>query len=95
MHHKRTFMFLEQVILRHGADALCTNIKEIHEVSIFCTMAAVSVFLPGPNFVDTASGVCDAAEPSSHCQAEWFALCQSLAASEAHIRIDDSTAMHA
>lgn len=32
MHHKRTFMFLEQVILRHGADALCTNIKEIHEV---------------------------------------------------------------
>jgi hypothetical protein len=34
VHHKRTFMFLEQVILRHGADALCTNIKEIHEVGL-------------------------------------------------------------
>mmetsp|Transcript_18620 Transcript_18620/g.56214 ORF Transcript_18620/g.56214 Transcript_18620/m.56214 type:complete len:550 (+) Transcript_18620:224-1873(+) len=31
VHHKRTFMFLEQMILRHGADASCTNIKEIHE----------------------------------------------------------------
>lgn len=32
VHHKRTFMFLEQMILRHGADASCTNIKEIHQV---------------------------------------------------------------
>lgn len=29
--HKRTFMFLEQMILRHGADASCTNIKEVHQ----------------------------------------------------------------
>ena len=32
--HKRTFMFLEQVILKYGAAANCINIKDIHEVSI-------------------------------------------------------------
>lgn len=31
MHHKRTFLFLEQLILKHGADAQCVNIKDIHE----------------------------------------------------------------
>lgn len=31
VHHKRTFMFLEQMILRHGADASCINIKEKHQ----------------------------------------------------------------
>lgn len=30
--HKRTFMFLEQVILKYGAAANCINIKDIHEV---------------------------------------------------------------
>lgn len=30
-HHKRTFMFLEQLILKHGVDQSCTNVKEIHE----------------------------------------------------------------
>lgn len=29
--HKRTFFFLEQLILKHGADEACVNIKEIHE----------------------------------------------------------------
>ena len=29
--HKRTFMFLEQLILKHSAHEQCTNIKEIHE----------------------------------------------------------------
>ena len=30
--HKRTFFFLEQLILKHGADEHCVNIKDIHEV---------------------------------------------------------------
>lgn len=29
--HKRTFFFLEQLILKHGADESCVNVKEIHE----------------------------------------------------------------
>lgn len=29
--HKRTFLFLEQLILKHGADVNCINIKNIHE----------------------------------------------------------------
>jgi nonsense-mediated mRNA decay protein 3 len=29
--HKRTFLFLEQLILKHGADSQCVNIKDIHE----------------------------------------------------------------
>eukprot|EP00887_Chlorella_sp_A99_P002026 scaffold18.g2026.t1 len=29
--HKRTFFFLEQLILKHGADENCVNIKEMHE----------------------------------------------------------------
>ena len=31
VYHKRTFLFLEQLILKHGADVNCTNIKDIHE----------------------------------------------------------------
>ena len=30
--HKRTFMFLEQVILKYNAASTCINIKDIHEV---------------------------------------------------------------
>ena len=30
--HKRTFFFLEQLILKHGADEACVNVKEMHEV---------------------------------------------------------------
>eukprot|EP00798_Chlamydomonas_sp_ICE-L_P016520 gene16520-22747_t len=29
--HKRTFLFLEQLILKHGADVNCVKIKDIHE----------------------------------------------------------------
>ena len=29
--HKRTFFFLEQLILKHGADSACVNVKEIHQ----------------------------------------------------------------
>lgn len=29
--HKRTFFFLEQLILKHGADESCVNVKNIHE----------------------------------------------------------------
>lgn len=29
--HKRTFLYLEQLILRAGADGQCINIKDIHE----------------------------------------------------------------
>ena len=29
--HKRTFFYLEQLILKHGADAHCVNIRDIHE----------------------------------------------------------------
>jgi nonsense-mediated mRNA decay protein 3 len=29
--HKRTFLYLEQLILRAGADAQCINIKDNHE----------------------------------------------------------------
>jgi hypothetical protein len=29
--HKRTFLYLEQLILRAGADTQCINIKDIHE----------------------------------------------------------------
>jgi hypothetical protein len=29
--HKRTFLYLEQLILRAGADQQCVNIKDIHE----------------------------------------------------------------
>ena len=35
--HKRTFMFLEQVILKYNAAATCINIKDIHEVSLLQT----------------------------------------------------------
>ena len=31
VYHKRTFLFLEQLILKHGADVNCTKIKDIHE----------------------------------------------------------------
>jgi len=34
--HKRTFLYLEQLILKHNADANCVSIKNIHEVSTFC-----------------------------------------------------------
>ena len=30
--HKRTFMFLEQVILKYNAASTCINVKDIHEV---------------------------------------------------------------
>ena len=30
-HHKRTFMFLEQLILKHGVDESCSNVRNIHE----------------------------------------------------------------
>lgn len=30
VHHKRTFFFLEQLILKHSADENCVNIKDIH-----------------------------------------------------------------
>ena len=29
--HKRTFMFLEQLIVKHGAHEQCLNIKECHQ----------------------------------------------------------------
>jgi nonsense-mediated mRNA decay protein 3 len=29
--HKRTFFFLEQLVLKHGQDAACLNVKDIHE----------------------------------------------------------------
>lgn len=29
--HKRTFFYLEQLIIRHGADEQCLKIKDIHE----------------------------------------------------------------
>jgi nonsense-mediated mRNA decay protein 3 len=29
--HKRTFFFLEQLILKHGVDESCVNVKDIHE----------------------------------------------------------------
>ncbi len=29
--HKRTFLYLEQLILKHGADSTCLNIKDIHQ----------------------------------------------------------------
>ena len=32
MEHKRTFFYLEQLILKHNAAAYCLNIKDIHEV---------------------------------------------------------------
>lgn len=31
MPHKRTFFFLEQLILKHGVDQSCVNVKNIHE----------------------------------------------------------------
>ncbi len=31
--HKRTFMFLEQVVLKYNAASTCINIKDIHEVT--------------------------------------------------------------
>lgn len=31
VYHKRTFLFLEQLIIKHNADAQCINIKDIHE----------------------------------------------------------------
>jgi len=32
--HKRTFLYLEQLILKHNADANCVSIKNIHEVRV-------------------------------------------------------------
>jgi NMD protein affecting ribosome stability and mRNA decay len=31
--HKRTFFYLEQLILKFNADQQCINIKEMHEVN--------------------------------------------------------------
>ena len=32
--HKRTFFYLEQLILRHNIDQLCINVKEMHEARL-------------------------------------------------------------
>ena len=32
--HKRTFFYLEQLILKHNADANCLSVKEKHEVPV-------------------------------------------------------------
>ena len=40
--HKRTFMFLEQVILKYNAAAACINIKDIHEVSPLFMLSGIS-----------------------------------------------------
>ena len=32
--HKRTFFFLEQLILKHNIDQLCINVKEMHEARL-------------------------------------------------------------
>ena len=34
MAHKRTFLLLEQLILKHSADESCVNVKEMHEVCV-------------------------------------------------------------
>ena len=44
MEHKRTFFYLEQLILKHNADAYCLNIKEIHEVSC-CSVSSAGLCL--------------------------------------------------
>lgn len=38
--HKRTFMFLEQVILKYNAASTCINIKDIHEVGVCLACSA-------------------------------------------------------
>ena len=46
-HHKRTFMFLEQLILKHGVDQSCVNIKAMHEVNLspyLCSICMVPGF---------------------------------------------------
>lgn len=43
--HKRTFMFLEQVILKYNAAGNCINIKDIHEVLFYRLQFVRSVLL--------------------------------------------------
>lgn len=43
--HKRTFMFLEQVILKYSAAANCINIKDIHEVNCKPSLCCLSCFV--------------------------------------------------
>ena len=46
--HKKTFMFLEQLILKHHANQQCVNIKDIHEVLIifiYTYYLAILIFL--------------------------------------------------
>ena len=45
--HKRTFMFLEQVILKYSAAANCINIKDIHEVRCKASLCWLSYFVSG------------------------------------------------
>ena len=40
--HKRTFMFLEQVILKYNAAGNCINIKDIHEVTHLPTLPCIT-----------------------------------------------------
>ena len=58
--HKRTFMFLEQVVLKYSAAANCINIKDIHEVNCkasFCWLSCfVSSFRTGLHFIAKSYG---------------------------------------
>ena len=57
--HKRTFMFLEQVILKYNAASTCINIKDIHEVGVCLACSANDNTQHGlPNRVQLASKLC-------------------------------------
>ena len=43
--HKRTFFFLEQLILKHNIDQLCINVKEMHEARLLNCCRTMQTFL--------------------------------------------------
>ena len=42
--HKRTFFFLEQLILKHNIDQMCINVKEMHEARLLDRCRSIQTF---------------------------------------------------
>ncbi len=68
--HKRTFFFLEQLILKHGADESCVNVKEMHEVRVLrsCLAAAAQLQQGSACHVGAMSSCWDGYMTDAHTQ---------------------------
>ncbi len=84
--HKRTFMFLEQVILKYNAASTCINIKDIHEVGACLACSANDNTQHGlPERVQLAIKRCIILVTGSELISMLFALHRRTCASESRI----------